>query len=195
MHGHEKIILKQKPNAFKWGWYLSYSSLHVLFYSLIGVYLVFNNIWIKKLFLSVLWMIRTNMGFPRFVLLIQVRFSLDWGWIIILNLIGFLTGDLYNQTTDNTSLSFKDYKKGNWSNDKFTGDELYYKVTPDVSDLLKEIVIKRMRSKEGDAYDNVNFPFSKGVSNNHTEIKFTRKDYYSTFRNYCLHLRLESLQA
>ena len=71
----------------------------------------------------------------------------------------------------------------------FTADDLYYRVTPDVSDLLKKIVVKKLLTKDGDDYEKKSFHFVKGVANNHTELTFTRKDYYTALRNYCILLR------
>ena len=104
---------------------------------------------------------------------------------------GFLTNELYNKTSIKKAslLSFNEYQRGNWSNKVFTADDLYYRVTPDVSDLLKKIVIKKLLSKEGDEYEKKSFLFVQGVSNNHTELNFTRKDYYTSLRNYCVSLR------
>ena len=105
--------------------------------------------------------------------------------------IGFLTNELYNRTSTKKAslLSFNEYQRGNWSNEVFTADDLFYRVTPDVSDLLKKIVVKKLLSKEGDDYEKKSFHFIQGVSNNHTELNFTRKDYYTSLRNYCVLLR------
>ena len=71
----------------------------------------------------------------------------------------------------------------------FNAEDLYYRVTPDVSDLLKKIVVKKLLTKDGDDYEKKSFHFVKGVANNHTELTFTRKDYYTALRNYCILLR------
>ena len=113
--------------------------------------------------------------------------------ILILNheLVGFLTNTLFNEMTNNSliSLTFNEYQKGNWSNKKFTAADLYHKVSPELSDLVKKIVVKKLLSNEGDAYERIFFSFTKGVENKYSAIKFTRKDYYSTLRNYCVLLR------
>ena len=71
----------------------------------------------------------------------------------------------------------------------FTADDLYYRITPDVSDLFKKIAVKKLLTKDGDDYEKKSFHFVKGVANNHTELTFTRKDYYTALRNYCILLR------
>ena len=104
--------------------------------------------------------------------------------------IGFLTNELFNKTSKSkVSISFNEYKRGKWSNGEFNADDLYYRVTPDVSDLLKKIVVKKLLTKEGDDYEKKSFHFVQGVTNNHTELTFTRKDYYTALRNYCILLR------
>lgn len=114
-----------------------------------------------------------------------------YSFVIFFFQIGFLTNELYNKTTfkKDSLLSFNEYQRGNWSNEVFTADDLFYRVTPDVSDLLKKIVVKKLLSKEGDNYEKKSFIFVQGVSNNHTELNFTRKDYYTSLRNYCVLLR------
>ena len=104
--------------------------------------------------------------------------------------IGFLTNELFNKTSKSkVSLTFNEYKRGKWSNGEYNADDLYYRVTPDVSDLLKKIVVKKLLTKEGDDYEKKSFHFVQGVTNNHTELTFTRKDYYTALRNYCILLR------
>ena len=105
--------------------------------------------------------------------------------------IGFLTNELFSKTSnsEDSLLSFKQYQKGNWSNELMSADDLYYRVTPDVSDLLEKIVVKKLLTKEGDDYEKKSFHFVQGVTNNHTELSFTRKDYYTALRNYCILLK------
>ena len=111
--------------------------------------------------------------------------------------IGFLTNELFDKTSnrEDSLLSFKQYQRGNWSNELFSADDLYYRVTPDVSDLLYKIVVKKLLTKEGDDYEKKSFHFIQGVLNNHTELSFTRKDYYTALRNYCILLRYYILFA
>ena len=116
----------------------------------------------------------------------QFRGGEDW---LYSTFLGFLTNELFNKTNTKISLSFNEYKGGNWSNNKFTAEELYNRVTPELSDLVKKIVVKKILSSQGDSYEKLTFSFNKGVESNYSELKFTRKDYYVTLKNYCVSLR------
>jgi len=65
---------------------------------------------------------------------------------------------------------------------------LYDLVSPDLSDLVDVIKIRKLLSPIGDAYNTIQVPIEAGTLQN-SGIMIVRKDYYYNLKTYCLLLR------
>ena len=77
---------------------------------------------------------------------------------------------------------------GKWRTDTFTEEELYDLVSPNLSDLVDVIKIRKLLSPIGDAYNTIEVPIESGTLQN-SGIMIIRKDYYYNLKTYCILLR------
>ena len=84
------------------------------------------------------------------------------------------------------NLSLVDYQNGKWKIDNIGEDELFNFLSPNITDLIREIHVKNTTNSEGDNYN-------KTIIKVHTETKFEyygieikRKDYYAHLKTYCI---------
>ena len=77
---------------------------------------------------------------------------------------------------------------GRWRTDKFIEEELYDLVSPNLSDLVDVIKIRKLLSPIGDAYSMIEVPIEAGTLQN-SGIMIIRKDYYYNLKTYCILLR------
>ena len=77
---------------------------------------------------------------------------------------------------------------GKWRTETFTEEELYDLVSPNLSDLVDVIKIRKLLSPIGDAYSMIEVPI-EAESLQNSGIMIIRKDYYYNLKTYCLLLR------
>ena len=77
---------------------------------------------------------------------------------------------------------------GRWRTETFTEEQLYDLVSPNLSDLVDVIKIRKLLSPIGDAYNTIEVPIESGTLQN-SGIMIIRKDYYYNLKTYCLLLR------
>ena len=93
------------------------------------------------------------------------------------------------------NLSLQDYRNGNWSIDNIRENELFNQIAPNITDLIREINVKKTNNSEGDEY--INIPVKIHNKTNEQALKIMedhgieiiRKDYYSHLKTYCLSFR------
>ena len=99
---------------------------------------------------------------------------------------------MYYQTVfPNASISFNDYIKGNWSFSKKNEEETYEDMSPDFNFIVSEVKIKKYLSPIGDAYSyhRIKYSNEKDTNGINDFFEVKRKDYYTTFKTYCIELR------
>ena len=94
----------------------------------------------------------------------------------------------YN-TNQTLAITYKDYMNGEWRNDNLSEFDLYETVSPQIFNLVKRVVIRNQTSPFSDAYEVVTYDIEKNIDYGTLGIEFTRKDYYVTFKTYCLSLK------
>ena len=95
----------------------------------------------------------------------------------------------YN-TNQTLALTYKDYiTYGKWRNDHLSEVDLYDTVSPMIFNLVKKVSIRNLTSPFSDAYEEITYDIQKNTNYEAIGIEFTRKDYYVTFKTYCLTLK------
>ena len=94
----------------------------------------------------------------------------------------------YN-TSQSLALTHADYINGKWKYQNFSEEDLYEIVSPQIFNIVKRVEIRNLTSPLSDAYDEVTYDIGKDTDNEAFGIEFSRKDYYSTFKTYCLSLK------
>ena len=87
-----------------------------------------------------------------------------------------------------SKLTLDEYKKGTWRVENYTEEKLFERVTPKLSDLLRQVLVKKSLSSVGDDYEKVRVSVDDESFEQHG-IKITRKDYYKNLKTFCLSLR------
>ena len=91
--------------------------------------------------------------------------------------------------TNVSKISLEEYVDGHWSNDKLSSEEFYDQVTPKLHELIEEVKVKKLLSKIGDSYKKLVYLIKNNTAFEKLGIVFSRRDYYSTLKTYCLSLR------
>ena len=94
-----------------------------------------------------------------------------------------------------STIPWKEYWRGNWSTEKFSGKEYWDHLTPGFDDLISRVDVANTSGVVGDEYKLMKI----NVTENYVEdfnkfgIEIIRKDYYHYTKNYCLVLRFALL--
>ena len=92
-------------------------------------------------------------------------------------------------TSKSLALTHTDYVNGKWRYENFSEEDLYETVSPQIFSLVKRVEIRNLSSPLSDAYDEVTYDIGKDSAYESFGIEFSRKDYYYTFKTYCLSLK------
>ena len=87
------------------------------------------------------------------------------------------------------NLTLQDYRNGNWSIDNVGEDELFNQIAPNITDLIREISVKKTNDSEGDRYINITVKIYNESSFEDHGIELERKDYYHHLKTYCISFR------
>ena len=88
-----------------------------------------------------------------------------------------------------SSEDYKRYRKGNWTLNFNSEDEVYEKLLPKFHDLVEQIQIGKFLNPVGDAYEKIKFPVDENTDLTDWGIEIERKDHYVQLKNYCLKFR------
>ena len=87
------------------------------------------------------------------------------------------------------NLTLQDYRNGNWSIDNVGEDELFNQLAPNITDLIREISVKKTNNSEGDEYIDIKVKIHNETSFEDHGIEIRRKDYYKNLKAYCISFR------
>ena len=97
---------------------------------------------------------------------------------------------MFSFNTNRTlALNYEDYINGTWRNDNHSEFDLYETVSPQIFHLVKRVLIRNLTSPFSDAYEVITYEIEKNINYKTLGIEFIRKDYYVTFKTYCLTLK------
>lgn len=102
--------------------------------------------------------------------------------------IRYLEAQIFIRLYNFSKLTLDEYKKGTWRVENYTEEKLFERVTPKLSDLLRQVLVKKSLSSVGDDYEKVRVSVDDESFEQHG-IKITRKDYYKNLKTFCLSLR------
>ena len=101
----------------------------------------------------------------------------------------------YEGFDNSTKITWKEYWKGRWNTEKFSGEEYWEHLTPGLDDLISSVKVARTKGRIGDDYDLMKVAVTKNYVKDFNEfgLEIVQKDYYHYTKNYCLVLRFSTI--
>ena len=89
------------------------------------------------------------------------------------------------------NLTLENYRNGTWKSDNLGEDDLFDLLGPKITDLIREIKVKKTNTSQGDKYTDIQFEIKNKTSFEDHGIEIIRKDYYKNLKAYCISFRYE----
>ena len=84
------------------------------------------------------------------------------------------------------NLTLESYRNGTWKIYNLGEDELFNQLAPKITDLIREIKVKKTNNSQGDKYIDIQFEIKNETSFGDYGIEIHRKDYYKNLKAYCI---------